>query len=275
MNTRFRCPFEMMGRQNGSIIEVELGEYGAERLSTIRNAYERLHAHPASPAICFTMPASLRAACSSNQELRDAILPYQAELLAADLELNLEPFLFKDRAEISREELRVAARREPKKAITAEAFLRLIRDISGEVPGTVLELSAWLLQALMLLRSESPENPTLVVSSGALLEKEIVVLRIEEGAAGYWQYEEYVDDPTTNKTLFGIVKSPFYPEAFGRYSKNIEIVVNRDADVRALSEETRRQIRYRANVVHAVHGVSIADPYETQQPLGVWVPEYM
>lgn len=271
----FRCPFEEKGRRDGTIIEVALNEEKGSRLSAIKTAYAKLHAGPQSLAIRFTLPRLVLKACSSNLELRSAVLPYQAELLAVDLDMQLEPFMSHQQARLNQTELRAMAKREPKKAITAQAFTQLMQEISGLIPADVYELSVWLCQALTLLREESPDDPTLVVSTSTIPGKPIIVLRIEEGAVGYWLFESCLNDPARNKTTFGIVKSPFYPETFGRYSRNVEIVVNRDVDVRTLSDEMRRSIRYRANVVHATHGVRIKDLHETQQPLGVWVPEFV
>jgi hypothetical protein len=273
---RFRCPFEENGRLTGSIIEVVLTGDKTQRLAAIHASYHELHHHLEKMAIRFLMPLSLQGACSSNAELQGAILPYQAELLAVDIDMQLSPFLPYQRVRIGTRYMRRLTKLEPRKALMARALTRLIHQCTHRwLPLNVSELSLWIEAAIGRLRMQHPDSFELAVRAYSDRQgKEIRVLGIEDGAVGYSFEEKRTCDSRRDFTKFGIVKSPFYPEGFGRHSERIEIVVNRNADVKALPPETRRNIRYRANVVHAAYGVKIDDLYETQQPLGLWLPEF-
>jgi len=63
----FRCPFEVKGQEDGTIVEVNLSEDKGERLAAMCAAIARLYEDRTRSAIRFVLPASVLAQCSSNE----------------------------------------------------------------------------------------------------------------------------------------------------------------------------------------------------------------
>jgi hypothetical protein len=85
--------------------------------------------------------------------------------------------------------------------------------------------------------------------------------------------QEHPDNPYVNRGVFTIVKTPFYPETFARYSTRVEIIVTRHADVNILPVDYQFRLRRQANLSYRAHGVQIHDrDLDTlQQPTGLWI----
>ena len=246
----FRCPFEVQGVEDKTIIEVALADEQAERFVQMRTAFERLHTDATRIAIRLTLPASIVVGCTSNEELRPRLLPYQSEVIAADLDDQLFPLL--PHQEAARAVLEVLGLRLP----FDESVAKLLRRGWGEHPPlSISDLAVWVLH-----RAEMTEGNFIAFRDGL---GELALVFSESGLSVRGE---------AAKSSFGIVKTPFYPKAFGRYSERVEIAINRHVDVRRLPVEVQRRIRRQANEVYAAHGVRIENLDETQQPTGLWIP---
>lgn len=252
----FRCPFEVQGNREGKILDVVLSESREERLEALRTAFERFHLSGALLAIRCIPPSSALEGCTSNADLRPKILPYQAEIIAADLDDQLWPFLPHHDA--------------ARKAFT-EAGLLLSRynERAGRVFREYLRgrESKTLVDFAQLIERVLRANPHTVMKfserTGMFRKKDII--SFDESTLKI-RGSEY-------NSKFSIVKTPFYPEAFGRYSPRVEIALTRHMDVDRLLPESRVAIRRWANEVYAAHGIPIKNLDETQQPGGLWLLE--
>ena len=244
----FRCPFELKGEKEGTIITVQLSEMQSERFATLRSAFERLHRDRTRMAIRLVLPVSLQRSCANLVELRERLLPYQAEVIAADFDDQLFPYLPHQANE--RKLLESFLGRLPFDKTTA---LRLCDEFGEHPPRSLVDFAGWLLAHFR----DEKGVVTLGDASGALMAFDSTGVSI---------------GGESQKSTFSIVKAPFYPKNFGRYSERIEMVINRQVDVANLPQEVARRIRRQANEVYASHGVRIPDLDATQQPSGVWIP---
>lgn len=253
----FRCPFEVQGTRGGTIIKVVLGERRQERLVMLRDAFEEFHLKTKKSALRLVLPESLQK-CSTFEELRRALIPYQAEVIAVDLDDALHPYLPHQAAD----------RRMWEKAgmklrlFDEEPALRLRKEFGAQEPKTVGELATWIEQ-MHLKRKGRP----LTLRKGripwwgpVLMEVGLSALRI------YGKSGEIL------KANFNIVMCPLYPEETGRYSECVEIVLTRHSDIVRLDAGVRQNIRRQANESYAAHGIIVGDVDKTQQPPGLWVP---
>jgi len=268
---KFCCPFEAKGRQEGSIIEIELSESKAERLGEIRHAYTVLHALPTKTAIQMTMPASVQAACTSAAALKLAMLPYQSEVLAVDIDMRLDPYLCYQAMGKYRQGVRVFSNRDLVKDITARMFEKDMRKLNPRTPENVVELSEWIWQMFEKLKLEPKQSDGIIVTHEALTDYWTNLLSLSPGSV---VFHEHVDDEDRDLNTFNIVKGPCYPKPIGRYNETVQLIVNRQQDVAALSEEMQLHIRRQANTVHRACGIRIESLDETHQPFGVWVPHF-
>ena len=262
--TEFRCPFEVKGLQEGTIIQAQLSENKRSRIEAIRAAYELFHARPESPAIRLTLPKIIGVMCRSLQQLYQAALPFQAEVAAVNADIILSPLLAYQAMNMSREAFETAAQVDPLKTMASLALNELI---AGAGLRNAQDLSEWLLRIVARHRQLQPDKPDIVATVAG-----IEVLTINESGIRIHMPEDRWKDRRLNPNTFVIVRSPLYPRAFGRYNDDVEIVITREADVASLSEETRRTIGRRANEVYASYGVRVEDGHSP--PLGVWVPEF-
>lgn len=254
MTTVFRCPFEEKGMQDGSIIERELPETQHERFTLLREVFEQFHRTPRVSAIRLIVPDGVWEGCTSNTDLKPVILPYQAEIIAADLDDQCFPYLsHQDEARRALEEMNI---RLPFDKKPADA---LRRYFGRRAPKTLAELSV-LLQKLF----EANEGTVFEVREPKLFGKGKLLIHFDRSTLSV--------AGELPKSTFEIVKSPFYPKEFGRYSERVEIVLTRHLDVARLSDEVRFRIRRQANAVHATHGAPIKN-MDVQQPAGLWIPE--
>ncbi|HVU75216.1 MAG TPA: hypothetical protein VHD38_00020 [Candidatus Paceibacterota bacterium] len=254
MGDVFRCPFEVKGREDGSIIEHELPDVQEKRFALLREVFERFHRGPRFSAVRLVLPDSVWTGCTSNAGLKPVILPYQAEIIAADLDDQCFPFLpHQDEARTALEGLGLTLPFDKKPAQA------LRKKFGRHEPKTIAQLSA-LLQQLF----EKNDGTVIEVREPRWFGKGKLLMHFDRSSL-------FIDGEVA-KSTFEIVKTPFYPKEFGRYSERVEIVLTRHLDVARLSDEVRRRIRRQANEVHAKHGAPIAD-LDVQQPAGLWLPD--
>jgi len=253
MEQMFRCPFEVKGIEEETIIVHELPEAQEQRFELLRRVLERFHRNHRWSAVRLVLPHSVWGACRSNQDLKPVILPYQAEVIAALLDDQLFPLLpHHDEARHTLEGLGLRlpfSDRESKllRKFFGDRTFRTVKDLSTYLAELFKDGKAYELRGR---KSDGPFGPYVLLSLGTV---------------------QIGEDPLKN--IFTIVKSPFYPYALGRYSERVEIVLTRHHDIDRLSESTKLRIRVQANQVCAAHGIPILDESIDQQTAGLWIPE--
>lgn len=263
----FRCPFEVHAAQNGAILSASLGLDEDERLSTAKRLLAGFYADTRLVGLRFVCEG-LREGVSALPELKLKIVPYQCALLAAELDYRLDPFLpyqaFDGRKASGPEDgfMRLTI---------AQALTKAMLSTGGAAPASARDIAAWLRSAMLPRLRRGEKSPLLVIQD--TLGKPTPVLRINLGnVAVPHTYIDRLTDPDLNRNLFGLVKCPFYPEGFGRFSRDVEIVLSREAHFISVPMDARRQIRRSSNQVLRHAGVAIADLAEDKQNLGLWVP---
>ncbi len=261
----FRCPFEVQGTKDDTIVTVTLFGNRALRLLLMRAALEQLHNDRTRTAVRFVLPDSVIAGCGSHTLLQKRIVPYQVEYLAASMDIGLAPFL----PHHSRWAW-VRARCSPRtrfRRLGAWALMHALQHVRGRTLSDFCNALDTLFKGKTKRGARYPE---FIFGTLRRRQKEFYLIRLELAAFAIYQDQEKLDDPEHNDALFSIVKSPLYPPAFGRYSTRVEIVVTRDVDVVRLPMDSKRRIRTAANAVHMAHGIRIRDPETDQQGVGFW-----
>ncbi len=265
----FRCPFEVQGIEDGSILDVRLSDTRSERLTAMRRALHLLRERFRWNSIRFILPESILGNCDSFQILRERVLQYQAEFLAADMDCGLYPHLPYHPVW---ERFKAHFRRDQRHARYASRALEVALYTGGYGLPASLEDLADMIEAMFLdaIAAGDPE-PIFVFGSLRKNGQKYWLFKMDRSAFGIYQDQDKLMDPAVNDANFSIIKAPLYPVEFGRYSKDCELVVTRDVDVARLPETVKMRIRRDANEVHAAHGVRIRDMF-SQQPSGLWIP---
>ncbi|GEM_PF-3120427 len=275
----FRCPFEVKGEQEGTILDVDLGFYRSDRLEAIKQALSVFAESPQSPGIRFRLDPSLTYGCKTFFALRKALVPFQSEILGTELELRLDPFLPYQINHAPKEVTDAVHRKDPSRLALAYALVEAVVRSGMEVPRDLDSLINWVEEGIRAGQERGFKNPSLIVR-GAYTPLKVTsavldLLSISPSGIDFLLDKLlYPSNPYANRSTISIVRCPFYPEAFGRYSEGVEIVLTRRADFNALSEKTVLQVRRLANAVHRKHGVKMSDPDEFQANMGLWVPKY-
>ena len=82
-----------MARKEKLIIDVELGNDCNQGIWKARDAFQKFHADTKNIAIAFKLPEHPFKECETFQKLGTELIPYQAAILAAELDFRLYPFL--------------------------------------------------------------------------------------------------------------------------------------------------------------------------------------
>lgn len=270
--TSFRCPFDVAGKKDGTIISQELGARPDERLVAIGLAFQNFHKTPKSPGIRFILPTEAWSSCDSIEKLKFAILPYQCEIMAAELEYRLLPFLPFQIQKVQKEDLRVLFEKEPFRLACAHLLSVFIKQSIGKAPESVSEITACLEKFMKSGLAKGLKNPILKISDQDDQNNQIQLMDVSLGEIIIYGERSKA---TQNRNCFAIVKNPFYPKEFGRYSERVEIFMTRELDFVSLSSEVRKKIRSTSNKVLMQHGIAIKDP-EDDKPEGggLWIPKY-
>lgn len=268
----FRCPFQIKGEKNGTIIEIVFNEDAETRLKLISLAFKKFHEDISIISIRFTLPSSLLERCSTLLQLKAEIVPYQAEILAAEIDYRLDPFMPYQITQYSKEVLQPIFEKTQYKFATANLVSKVIGG-HGFSLKNMSDVAMWLQVMMLHAMMHGVKNPHFYFDD----DKALRYLTIAPGSIIFHpeDYEEITGPGKNNRNCFGVVLNPFYPKEFGRYSETIQIVISRMSDFTSLPVEQRRKIRYKCNLVYQQHGVKIDNLEEDKQPEGVWIPEYI
>jgi hypothetical protein len=273
----FRCPFELKARAENTILEVALGENKIDRLRTLSKAYTEFRENTEMTAAVFSPPKSLLRSCKNNEELREAIIPYQAEMITIELETLLYPFLPYQIGAAGKEVMQTVAQQYPEKLKATIALLQAFDSLGFGVRQRE-NLITWftVLFKKMLEHKDGPQTFVIREFRNNAADFGMPLLEIHpEFVVLTAHRDKHSSDRRENQNLISVVKSPFYPQQFGRYADTVEIWLNRESDFFSLSTPTRKNIRRASNTVLKAGGISIDDVEEDKQKLGVWVPEFI
>lgn len=269
-HVRFRCPFEVQGEQENTILNVPLKGNRAERLLAMRESLRAFRADRKRIAVRFILPSTVLEGCESLAQLSERMLPYQIEFLAADIDSRLYPYMpyhpfwkrFRARFRSGTRYRRYATLALMTALYTGQFGIpRGLHDFCNKLQDLVQDAIA-----------RGDADPIFVFGSLRKSGEKFWLFRMERGAFGIYVDQDKIADPAVNDANFSIVKAPLYPPEFGRYSPDCEIVVTRDVDVARLPDTVKMRIRRDANMVHRSNGVRINDLFD-QQPTGLWIPK--
>jgi hypothetical protein len=267
----FRCPFELEGEEAGTILEIPLKAGRSERLDQINSGLRNFADHPESPGAKFSLPfAELEKKCSSLQDLKSAMLPYQAEFAAVQLDIRLPRLLEFEAAAKQRDPASTTSPQEMPVDVVTRFLRGTILKSNPTLPQTTSELADWIERTLHVGIALGVEDPLVLVCDEKAEKRPRVLLSISATSIVMNADREVMADPKTKKDFFVFVRSPFYPREFGRFSEHVEVVFTRKSDIEKLSDMKRRAIRASANKVHQAYGVAVSD--HAQQAAGVWIP---
>jgi hypothetical protein len=266
----FRCPFEVRGEKEGTIIEVELGEDKGKRVADMSEGFERFHNTPKSPGIKFILPEYAWRDCKSNLELKPIILPYQTEMLAAEMDYRLRPFLPYQMTKVDQEEAMGIFQKTPYKLLAASELINIMNKF-GVNPDGPTDTAAWLEKIMKEHMEKGVKNPMFKIFG--TYDQQISAVEVMEISVGGIVLPSDREEGQNNQNCFSLVKTPFYPKEFGRYSTNVELVMSREIDFKSLPMDKRRKIRHDSNSVLQKHGIEIIDLENDRQGGGLWIPE--
>jgi hypothetical protein len=251
------CPFEAQGIRDNTIINVQLSEDPIERLTVARESFALFHKTPTSPGLRFILPDSVLLGASKNDHLVRALLPYQAELCAAELDCRLYPLLSYHHRTTNINPLDLMQMLFGNFVLTTVSFLvdQVITNIAETDIGGMYDLAQLIKNFFEKLIDQGMEFPRIVIFYPET-EVEAVVI---SNSGIVFSIEREPQHQHNNQNCFSVVKTPFYPTSFGRYSSKVEIVFSREADFVKLSDDARGKIRRQSNTVLKEHGIPILD----------------
>lgn len=271
----FRCPFEVQGRQEGTILEVPLLEDKIERLEALHTALNKFYVAKEIVAIRLRLPRLVLRSCVNNEDVRKRVMPFQAELIAAEADWRLRPFLPYQILEYGKGSADKLISLAPWRAVAGGMLLQMMTKDGVRAPKNVVEMSIWIEANFEFALQHGMKVPHLYLWQPTPEGGRIDIVTITPSSLVLHADRVHMEDPHLNRNCFSIVKTPFYPKGFGRYSEDIEIVLSREADFAKLSPKVRKQIRTRSNEVLQAHGVKVTDLEGDKQETGVWIPEYI
>ncbi len=269
----FRCPFEIKGEKEGTILEISLNDDINTRFILIRKAFETFHSNLDLIGVKFCLPPSVLAKCSSINELQPLILPYQSEIVAGELDYRLEPLLpyqlNRFNQETFNEFLQVLIKEDSSRLHIGGVMMQVFANI-GFKPKAVNDLSDWILKIMQGLFANGAKSPHFDLLANDEHNNSVTIASISPGNATFLTDRgPTVTDKSKNKNCFTVVKTPFYPKDFARYSEQLEIFLTREADFASVPVSTRQRIRLQNNSVLQAHGVDISDLKNDQQQDGL------
>lgn len=259
-----RCPFHRKAEQEGTLLEIGPFDDRVERIAEIEKAFTRFYSEPKLSGILITLPKSLLAESQSLYDLRTNIIPYQSEMVAAQLSVRLYPFFLHHKGWELPEVDNTTVYAE-----IARCLHTSFKEYKYEIPESTADL-ADIMQKELTSRRLDEFNPGFRVS---LREKGILAKVTRAGLKIYGEDKEEVKrDPLKNRNCFSIVTTPFYKKEFARYSDDIKLVATRIADIYNVEESFFWKIRKANAKFLKEYGFEIGLREKQAMPEGLWVP---
>jgi len=274
----FRCPYEEKGHQDDTIVTVMLSTERSERLTQITTAFKRFYERTDLIGIRFCLPPSLWQDVRSLPALADYLLPIQCEIVAGECEVRLAPFLPYQFGKVTKEESDAALDKRRHALWIAYALAEAFESTEERFPADADDLATWIQRRVEDNRKAGLYSPHIgivgPIESTLATAPKFHLLTLTIHGVTFPHERLSPENATKNQNTFSVVKAPFYPKKFGRYSEMVEVVVTREAHFAALPPDVRKKIRIRSNETLRRSGVRVKDLAEDKQELGVWIPEY-
>jgi len=280
MKNFFRCPFHKTAQKEKSLLEVVLGNERSIRIKQMHEALSAFYNNPKIPALAFIIPDELLGTDYSFKELRTKLIPFQCERIAVELDIRLFPTLdyHEDNQENERLLESIAKNNRPL-GLVAYHIRKMLLGINPTAFNSVESLASMLDDDIQHEILKGASNPGLSGKDKGWTKKNKKLLyRITlDGPTFYYENkDEFLKkDYRFNKNLFSFITCPLYPKEFGRYSKEVKLVLTRHADIESLPEDEQRRIRIESNTLLVNAGVRVDDFLEKSQGEGLWIPEYV
>ncbi|MBY0539195.1 hypothetical protein K2P56_02020 [Patescibacteria group bacterium] len=272
---RFRCPFETKGRKEGSILHIDLPKDRRERIRLIKNGFADFHADSRATALELRMPPEVLKKAKSNKDLKDLMIPYQADILTGELEFRLGSFMPYNFARLKPEQ-RAAMIDEMTgenagSLLTGKSLAASMEESGTSFPREATHVAEWIEKSIRTFKKAGAKSPQIMLVHPISPTEIVPLVKLTAGSAIFYaDRRPEVLKTRGNRNSFGIVRSPFFPEAFGRYSPSVDVVITKEADFVRLHMQTRKQIRFHSNSVLKEHGIAIGDLFTDLQQDGVW-----
>lgn len=266
---QFKCPFEIQGERERRLIDAKITGNKHARLDTIRRALKTFQDDPRLLGVRLTLPMDILAG-KNFQTLKTALIPFQAEIAALEMELRIGAELMYFPELMNGDAFDTLIKKDPARALTAVTFHQVVRELQIPHPRSTAELSVLLQVLFQKMLDRGLKNPKILLLADTVRGKKFVAAYITLGG---FTSELDRGSKETDKNLFSIVRCPLYPKSFGRYSDELQIVLSREADFTSLPTDARRKIRSDSNTELQRHGVKIAVLAGDKQPDGLWIPD--
>jgi hypothetical protein len=274
VHKHFRCPFEIIGRQQKLIIDINLSTDPNQVFWSVRNAFQQFHSDTKFYGIIFKLPESSFESFTTFEKLRPQLVMYQAAILVAELDYRLFPFLpYQFANQSSNTALHAYTegmiQRHPEKMEICNILIDTMKAHKFKYPTKYQDIVDWVTYHLNKGIREDNDDKTLILGF-----KNDPKLFISTSGISFGFEEIFKIDSKLNQNSFHIVRTPIYMKSFGRFAHSVEIVVTRQADFSKLALEDRYKIRKLSNTILKVSGVRIKDIEKEKQPGGLWEPLY-
>ncbi len=266
---QFKCPFEEQGDRESRMVDAQIVGHKLARLDSIRGALTKFQSDQRLLGVRLSLPVDVLAG-KNFESLKVALIPFQAEVVAMEIELRLGADLIYFPERMNGEAFSTLITKDPSRVLTALAFHRMLRELRVPPPRSAAELSILLQTIFQKMHANGLRHPKLLLLADTVRGKKFVAAYITP--AGFTS-ELDRGSKETDKNLFSIVRCPLYPKTFGRFSNGLQIVLSREADFTSLPTDVRRKIRSDSNTELARHGIKIKDQAEDKQPDGLWIPD--
>lgn len=265
MKSGFRCPYEILGLKNKTILHVDWTNDRTQRLRDGKAALQNFYSNTNLVGIIINLPDDpCLQCCTTPEQLNAGVLKYCIEVMAIQTDVRFYPLLsYQQSTPVSSP----AFKRSSYDQVVAYQINRAIHRDTARKPQNLEELADYyggLVERLFPERysyergSIKLGNETKVSPLGIEVSNDII---------------RNLHDPHENKNLFLLVRGPLYPKSIGRYSKKFQITLTRHSDITKLDSNTARIIRSKNNAAIREAGFVIRDINEDQQNPGVWIPE--
>ena len=277
MKKEFRCPFQIKWEQEKSILELQ--QESKDDLSIIWEWIKEFTRNEAHTALRIKLSDDFKE-CGSNKELLPELIDISTEAAIKVLELRLElKWLYWSISNIDFKELHKI---DPDKTFIA---MNLIKDLIDKTWVDHLNVEnlaqyirkgfnsqleyQWFITSFWIEDNDWPlknfdDRRVLTIWYGWTISFDLYKKSVKKSQGLN----------ATEDDSFWIFTTPFYPEAFWRYSKDIALVITRVNDFCKLPNRMRDKIVFSSNTVLQEHWVDIQDVETDLQSWGLWLPPY-
>jgi hypothetical protein len=265
MKSGFRCPYEILGLKNKTILHVDWTNDRTQRLRDGQAALQHFYSNTDLVGITINLPNDPNLSrCSTLEELNQACLPYASELLAIQTDVRFAPLLDYQQESLPHEY-------PPFEYSSCDSIIATsINAALRADKATVRSIDELATYYQNLFAKRFPEGYSYGMGSISLGNMLIIspwVIEVKDELI----YDP--QNPVENKNIFLMLRSPLYPTSIGRYSKKLQVAITRHADITKLNAKEAGLVRKKSNEMIAAAGFVIKSVEKDQQNSGVWIPK--